>query len=839
MKKPANEYSLDLRPLLRVYPTVFSFPRGKDEFRREQVQYMEMCYEGVTHGRDVVIEGPTGLGKTKALIASVTPMLLEDPKSRVVYATRTTAQVSNVMREIREILEGDKKGELSGIDASLYMGTRSVKEKVCDMYDEKSKGEEVCDNCPIKGKRFDEISEQEVEGFRVMDLDELDKLRKPEKPKIGYTDDDSDDGARCPVPYMKAKGKQSRILVCTSNYIFDDLWSDETVGDKSKTVLIVDEAHNFLEDASNTSNRPYITINTGERLSDVKEVDMNSRLNQKFAIHGIIEKARKFYGRDRDIQGIPKELSENDIYKLYLEDRFAGLFNHLVKLGGVLNEELSKYKIDKTLIPSPDEEEIDRFMIAEEDIHGFIEAVDRRIGDTNPFADSIYGFYRLVKGIKDRIEPRDVPIKFHMVNDCIYSMCDIVEAIKDVWERPYDYACRFDSKGNIQLYTLHPRNKANKAIRGFRSRIFTSATLSPPEDVAYLLGLEDALYAKIDPVFADANYCPFIIGGVNSGVKQDGEGRIITEKEEEILKTLLREALGAAKNRNVGVFCSSERVVEKMHEYITELKDELGVKVLTYISTKEKKNNGNNGEERPPLIDDFESLCNYLGMRAEFRSNPTSDNKIEVFKRMGKKRKRERYLETAVLVGVQGGSLSEGVDYPRKEMEMVITVGLPYPSSAAETALNNVKSDYFLFQRGDKELGIDLAYRQTALRKLAQSIGRANRGHKDRAVVICADERLMAIKNTKNDGSDRYEYLSSDNAKKNLKILQRPFWKFNKNLVFIGKDAAEEDALKRYIDYSRLSERDDFIGFGEMGERIREKFREWDRELMGSDEVTE
>jgi Rad3-related DNA helicase len=84
-----EEIKTDLGPMLDIYPSIF----GKDsEFRPQQVQYMSMCYEAVSNDCSAVIEGPTGLGKTRALLGSVIPLVLKDPEAIVAYSTRTNTR---------------------------------------------------------------------------------------------------------------------------------------------------------------------------------------------------------------------------------------------------------------------------------------------------------------------------------------------------------------------------------------------------------------------------------------------------------------------------------------------------------------------------------------------------------------------------------------------------------------------------------------------------------------------------------------------------------------------------------------------------------------------------
>ncbi len=89
-----------------------------------------------------------------------------------------------------------------------------------------------------------------------------------------------------------------------------------------------------------------------------------------------------------------------------------------------------------------------------------------------------------------------------------------------------------------------------------------------------------------------------------------------------------------------------------------------------------------------------------------------------------------------VMFSVLGGRVSEGLDFPDRELEMVIMVGLPYPPpSARQRALEN----YYDVKFGK---GWDYTVQAPVARKLLQGIGRLIRSEKDRGVAVVLDSRL-------------------------------------------------------------------------------------------------
>ncbi len=163
------------------------------------------------------------------------------------------------------------------------------------------------------------------------------------------------------------------------------------------------------------------------------------------------------------------------------------------------------------------------------------------------------------------------------------------------------------------------------------------------------------------------------------------------------------------------------------------------------------------------------------------------------------------YMELAgkvpiLLAGVTGGGLGEGVDFKGNTMEMAIIVGIPYQDEGDISWLNDRRTKFFKMRTGKTEIGKDLAYRQSALRKIAQTAGRVHRTMKDKGVIIFFDERLLGLKNNGPSGFARYEILSAINTKKHWEIIQTRI--FEKLSVVIPSkfDKQEANDLSTYID---------------------------------------
>jgi len=72
------------------------------KWRKYQREIAELCYEALKNKEHVVLEAPTGLGKTSAILSAVLPIAI-DNELKVVYVCRTHQQVIGVLNEISKI----------------------------------------------------------------------------------------------------------------------------------------------------------------------------------------------------------------------------------------------------------------------------------------------------------------------------------------------------------------------------------------------------------------------------------------------------------------------------------------------------------------------------------------------------------------------------------------------------------------------------------------------------------------------------------------------------------------------------------------------------------------
>jgi DNA excision repair protein ERCC-2 len=94
----------------------------------------------------------------------------------------------------------------------------------------------------------------------------------------------------------------------------------------------------------------------------------------------------------------------------------------------------------------------------------------------------------------------------------------------------------------------------------------------------------------------------------------------------------------------------------------------------------------------------------------------------------------------SVLFAVTGGRVAEGMDFPDRELEVVVLVGIPYPKP---TAALRALVDYYDWKFGK---GWEYGVVAPTTRRLLQCIGRLIRSERDRGVAIILDRRAPFFK---------------------------------------------------------------------------------------------
>lgn len=217
-----------------------------DSLRENQNNYIDRINEGVSNGRNVVLEAPTGFGKTISVLAGA----LSYAKSmgfRIVYLSRTHKQMDRVIRELMKINDGV---EVSIPGVSMRGRSTVCLNEYASMMGSSSEVSRVCQDlkklnkCPFyeqtKSDKFDDfvssLLEDPILGNKIVE----------ESEKRDF----------CPYEVLKELQKDADVVTGSYIYMLDPwirkVFLDNMDADLGDLVVVFDEAHNLPETVVST-----------------------------------------------------------------------------------------------------------------------------------------------------------------------------------------------------------------------------------------------------------------------------------------------------------------------------------------------------------------------------------------------------------------------------------------------------------------------------------------------------------------------------------------------------------------------------------------------------------
>lgn len=134
------------------------------------------------------------------------------------------------------------------------------------------------------------------------------------------------------------------------------------------------------------------------------------------------------------------------------------------------------------------------------------------------------------------------------------------------------------------------------------------------------------------------------------------------------------------------------------------------------------------------LMKEFSCVANGLGRDVYFEEQGMTQD--ELMAAVGS----FRLTPGAVMFAVMGGRISEGIDFPDRELEIAILVGIPYPKP---TAKHRALLNYCDMRFGK---GWEYTVKAPTVRKMMQSIGRLLRRETDRGAAVVLDSRMVQFR---------------------------------------------------------------------------------------------
>lgn len=175
-------------------------------------------------------------------------------------------------------------------------------------------------------------------------------------------------------------------------------------------------------------------------------------------------------------------------------------------------------------------------------------------------------------------------------------------------------------------------------------------------------------------------------------------------------------------------FIQDEKMIKRMSEYISNICNSFPKNTMVFfpsfnIMSMFKRNNTLGNINRCVYFEEQRmSQTALMELISDFKEHGSNND------------------EKAALFSVMGGRISEGLDFPAEQLEIVVIVGIPYPKpTARQRALQHYYDLKF-------RKGWEYTVEAPAARKILQSIGRLIRDEKDRGVAVILDRRATRFK---------------------------------------------------------------------------------------------
>ena len=695
------------------------------------------------------LESPTGTGKTLCLLCSLLAWVNSKGRAinfsgTIIYSTRTHSQISQVISELNKTCYEPRIAILSSREFSCA-NIELKKSLAPSVLDIKCAREHR--NCRF----YRNIEYYANKNFGNVDIEDI---LKQGKSRIF-----------CPFYVERTKVKMANcdLVFMPYNYIFLKEIRESMDIELKKSILVLDEAHNVVNNCEEAQSLEVNIKDFEEMINDLKEVNKELKKNKNYINPNVVDE-----DMEQDLEDDKSDKSENDnnnkdenknglIYTLRIECLLEEmkLIKNIIESITINKEKLEEKKIfkDKNYIEINSEEFLSIFIKTENEIKALqqkekeknnqkkledffnkgksennsenndensnkeITGISQYLTEQN-IIKHIFFIRRIIKAIMNDYSRRT---KLSILLNLITKINDILEDKNIV--KSYVY-CLSDDKIQTKNYMTQKIIKLNifcfnpgigfKEIIDFKpySIIMTSGTLAP-FDV-----LENELKVKFDTTLENEHIIPqsqykfVIIKGYELYNKIfpfnfEYTNRSDTKTIASLGMTILH-LCKSVKNGGILVYFTSFSYLNQCYRIWGDNNIISQISKIKTIYFDDKKNK--------QLIKDFKNNKN----------------------------------RNSILLSVFRGTSSEGIDFRDEFARMVICVGVPYASIVEEKVqlkkkyLDEINKTSIIEGLTGKKW-----YLNDAISNVNQSLGRVLRHINDYGILVCIDERYE-YKNIKN-----------------------------------------------------------------------------------------
>ncbi len=601
------------------------------ENQRETIDLISTVIKDRNH---IVLESPTGSGKTFTSLAGALPFVKDGFK--IVYCVRTNSQQKQVIHELQQFKKAGneiKAIAIQGRDA-LCPQQKYDDELKKSNWSEKSK---ICKSLKMQSK----LGEAGCQFYRKL-LRDSKSLINEWSSKILTAEDfakEAEESGLCPYELNKLLLKEAQVVIAPYVYFFEEFIRKYMIGwmgtSLDRIITIVDEAHNLPDWARGAASDSMTLRSINRAVSEVKD-----------------------YG-----------------YQLPNGGDTIQFLNFV---------EASIEKLAEEHVPSNEDEGL---------LPSHIVALDSEVStfETEMMSHGKMTLYKLKQNCTEIAK---------MGQQTRQYLLDKGKRPRSYLGSVGDFLCHWlDSidSHTIRLVGLSPLRLEKvcldpRIMTGFLDEtagvISMSGTISPLDMFRDLVGLRpDSVLERKESVFPKTNKKILFLDDVNTSYNMLNSNFDMLSKIKNQIQIIVENF-----NGNIALFFPSYKLLDS---------------ALNDLKIKKPVYREYSGMKQDELMQTVESFKSDKG---------------------------------AILAGVMGGRLAEGVDYPDTTLEMAMIIGIPYPSPGARQDALQHYYDISFDGRGWK-----FAVESPAVRKLLQAAGRVVRSETDKGLIIIADNRARSF----------------------------------------------------------------------------------------------
>lgn len=683
------KFYIDEVPIFFHYPSIYP----------EQLKYIKSLLKSIQSPGHILIEMPSGTGKTAALLSCTVSYLLycktNNKQFKIIYCSRTLQEIDKSLKELKKLIEYIKTYidfDFLGIGLSKR-SNMCINQTALNSFDVEFCCRKMVNHLQGLKCDFYENTPSSI-PYGVYDFDDIKKLGET----MGF------------CPYFLARNNLSMFdcIIYPYNYLIDPTIYSIISKDLPKDAFVIfDEAHNIdshcIEALSSEISRN--TLEAGSKILSLIEKKLKSK-------HAEVEKELK-----KEYELMMKKIDltiENTIphsFNSNVSEIAPGNLrngNHFISVMKRLVEFL-KTKLKTTHLTV---ETITSFLQNIKDLT----FIDKK---TLQFVSQRMGLMIHGLGIEDENINKLLEIANFGTMLSIYS-----KGFSVIFE-PYDTISGVFNPV-LKLSCLDASIAMTHVFKNFRNVIITSGTLSPIEMYPKLLNFVPSTILEIGATLDRNSICPLTITKGNDQMLLRNKDCEDTMNDPSFVQ-LFFEPKEHTKLTTSFSFRSDSSVVRNYGNLIISLSkivpDNIVVFFPSYIYMEE-------------IITQWslsDILSEILQNKLVFIETPDIRETELALKNY---RKACDLGRGAILFSVARGKVSEGVDFENGYGRAVVMLGIPYMYTESIKLKERLK--YIRQEYGIKELDF-LVF--DAMRHAAQCLGRVLRNKTDYGLMIMADQR--------------------------------------------------------------------------------------------------